>query len=245
MNYYGITDVGKIRKDNQDTFRCEVLPTGEGVLAVVCDGMGGVNGGSIASALAADTFVSVVLERFNESCAEACIAQLLQEAAEDANKAVYEKAGLDITLRGMGTTLVAAVTTGDYAMLVNIGDSRAYIITESDGIRQITRDHSVVEDLVSLGNITREEAKNHPNKNLITRAIGTSPECKGDLFKVKLNENDRILLCSDGLSNIIEDDKLLEYAGKYDDLKQCCDELLEYALELGAPDNVTAVLLSI
>lgn len=244
MKYYGITDVGKVRKENQDTFVCEELPIEGSGLAAVCDGMGGASGGSIASAMACEAFKNYIFEKFDLFCADTMVAQLVQDASVHANKVVFEKGREDVTLRGMGTTLVGALIIGDYAIIINIGDSRVYLLSKEEGIRQITRDHSVVEDMVSRGSLTREEAKLHPNKNLITRAIGTSADCTGDVYKVKLEDDDRVLLCSDGLSNLMEDERLYEYAMKFDDLKQSCEALINASLEAGAPDNVTAVLLS-
>ena len=141
----------------------------------------------------------------------------------------------------MGTTLVAAMVDRHCANLINVRDSRAYQISES-GIKQITRDHSVVEDLVISGQLTREEARNHPRKNLITRALGCEPQLRADLFRVEVREGDRLLLCSDGLSNLVTEQEILYEVihGGQDDT--CCQRLLEIALHRGAPDNVTVVL---
>lgn len=243
MEYFGITDIGRVRKENQDTFMFAELQNNDSVAAVVCDGMGGANGGQIASELSSFSFCEYLKSNFISQSADISAAQLLQDAVTYANDTVYMKSLSDKKLRGMGTTLVAGLFIGEYAIFINVGDSRAYIMSSNDGIRQITRDHSLVEDLISKGNITREEAKTHPHKNLITKAIGTSPRCIGDIYKVKLNDGDRILLCSDGLSNVMSDELLYNGSMKYEDIRESCEYLISSALEMDASDNVTAVVI--
>lgn len=245
MVYFGITDRGIVRKNNQDAFLCEEIRLLNAALLIVCDGMGGAKSGNIASSMTVDIFRDTLMENIDLFGGRASLAEQMKLAAEAANAAVFEKSISDIDCRGMGTTLVAAVVTKEGATIVNVGDSRAYLITRTDGITQITRDHSVVQDMINRGDITKKEAKTHPNKNLITRAIGTSPTVLADTFFTPMKDGDRLLLCSDGLSNIVDDDVLAAESMRSDDLSECCEGLVKAAIVLGAPDNVTAALLRI
>lgn len=245
MNYFGITDKGKVRKNNQDIFLCEDIRLIDSVLLAVCDGMGGAKSGNIASAMTADVFKDTILENIDVFGDAEALAVQMKCAAEKANTVVHEKSITDADCSGMGTTLVAAIVNNEGAVVLNIGDSRAYLISRSNGISQITRDHSYVEDMVVRGDITREEARRHPNKNLITRAVGTSENVLADTFIVSLKEGDRLLLCSDGLSNVVEDEQLCYEILKSDDMEACCNDLVKAALDAGAPDNVTAALIRI
>lgn len=241
MNVWTITDVGAVRRQNQDAFRVEKLPGGY-VLAIVCDGMGGARAGNIASELAVSAFCAAVEEGLAEAEYQDRIGKLLERSVGAANLVVCRRANTDPDCLGMGTTLVAALVTEQTCYVVNVGDSRAYLATP-DGIRRITRDHSLVEDLVERGEITRDQARTHPQKNLITRALGTAETAKADLFQEPCVPGAFLLLCSDGLSNTVTDQELLYeilHGGAPED---CCHRLLELALSRGAPDNVTAVLL--
>ena len=240
MNIWGITNTGSVRQQNQDAYRVEPLPE-DGLLAVVCDGMGGARSGNVASQMAVHLFGDAVLEGFQ-------LAQvpppdeLLRTAAELANERIYDRALNDPACLGMGTTLVAALVQEGTVHVINVGDSRAYAISRA-GIRRATRDHSVVEDLVARGEITPDEARLHPQKNLITRALGADAAAQPDLYQLPAVPGEFLLLCSDGLSNVVTDQELLYeviHGGASD---QCCQRLLDVALSRGAPDNVTAVLL--
>ncbi|MCD8143762.1 MAG: Stp1/IreP family PP2C-type Ser/Thr phosphatase [Oscillospiraceae bacterium] len=229
-----MTNRGKVRKNNQDAYYCNI--SNSGTVALVCDGMGGAAAGDTASRLAAETFVDE-LQRPVTS-----IPKLMRDAAAEANSTVYHYSEEHPECRGMGTTLVAAVAVENQAHVINIGDSRCYYLDE-DGIRQVTQDHSVVADLVRRGAITPEEARTHPKKNLITRALGTHAECQADIFQVKMKPNSMLLLCSDGLTNQVTDQEILFealYGGEPD---TCCQRLVDLTLRRGAPDNVTVVLL--
>lgn len=236
MNVYGITDQGLVRKQNQDDFAFWCRDGA--AFGIVCDGMGGAKGGNVASCLAVETYMD---EMEQADPAEPVMA--MNRALATANEKVRQRSLTDPECSGMGTTLVAAWVQSDlHAYLINIGDSRAYLI-RSSGISQITRDHSLVADLVAHGKITKEQARIHPNKNIITRALGTDRHADGDLFEVDLVPGDFILLCSDGLSNIVTDQEIL-YEVLYGGMDStCCKRLLEIALQRGAPDNVTAVLI--
>lgn len=205
---------------------------------VVCDGMGGAQAGNIASSMAADHFMDFMKKSVENG---GDIAAAMSGAVAAANTAVYDKSSGDENCAGMGTTLVAAAVTRDSCAIVNIGDSRAYKVT-GDAIYQVTKDHSVVEEMIDRGDITRMEAKEHPKKNLITRALGTNADEPPDVFRPELSEGDLLLLCSDGLSNIVEEREMyyeIEYSR---DIRESCERLVGLALSRGAPDNVTAVL---
>lgn len=234
---WGVTDKGAVRQQNQDAYYLDV-PTADTAVAVVCDGMGGARAGNVASTLAVETFVEVLRESEGADTPEA----RLRSAAERANAAVFYRASIDADCRGMGTTMVAVLLCGGQAKVLNVGDSRCYRIT-GEGIERITRDHSVVEDLVERGEITREEARQHPRKNLITRALGAEEEVCADLYRLELGEGDCLLLCSDGLSNTVTDQEMLYEILHGGSMEDCCGRLLRIALSRGASDNVTAVLL--
>ena len=241
MNVWTITDVGAVRQQNQDFCRTEVL-SDDRMLLVVCDGMGGARAGNVASELAAQAFGDAVLERLAEPERAGDIKCLLEESVEIANHVVWHRSGTDPDCLGMGTTLVAALVSDGICHVVNVGDSRAYAVT-AEGIRRVTRDHSLVEDLVQRGEITPEQARTHPQKNLITRARGAAQETKADLYEEPCVEGGYLLLCTDGLSNVVTDQEILYEVVHGGAQEECCKRLLDTALQRGAPDNVTAILL--
>ena len=240
MNIWGITDVGAVRHQNQDSYHIELLAE-DMALGIVCDGMGGAKAGNVASQLAVETFLETAKAQPPEQWRNEPEA-LLHFAAEQANGAVHFRANVDADCRGMGTTMVAALVVGDRAYILNIGDSRCYLV-RPEGITKVTRDHSVVEDLVARGQITPEQARQHPQKNLITRALGAESRLRADLFRQPMEPGDALLLCSDGLSNVVSDQELLYEVLHGGPAEDCCRRLLDIALSRGAPDNVTAVLL--
>lgn len=235
MKIWGLTDRGTVREQNQDTFH--LWKEDNTAALLVCDGMGGARAGNVASALAAQAFTEAIQH------SDAQPDQRLTAALAQANEQVYQRAHRDPDCRGMGTTLVAALVEDNLAHIINVGDSRAYYLSQ-DGIRQITIDHSLVQDLLQRGHITPEEARNHPNKNVITRALGVDNKLEGDLFTQELEPGSMLLLCSDGLSNVLEDEELLEVALHGGTPEEGCQRLIGLALERGATDNVTAVLLA-
>lgn len=238
MEVWGITDRGVVREQNQDTYGIKRLSDGR-IAAVVCDGMGGARAGNIASAMAVESFLDTLGQPRPEGEGDR---SLLERAAAQANSLVFQRSIHDADCTGMGTTLVAALAGEEQTALLNEGDSRAYHITEQ-GITQITRDHSLVQDLVQRGELTPEQARNHPHKNLITRALGAEPELNADFFRVQAAPGEFLLLCSDGLSNTVTDQELLYEVIHGGDPDSCCQRLLDIALRRGAPDNVTAVLI--
>ena len=240
---WGVTDKGAVRQQNQDAYYLDV-PSGGLAVVVVCDGMGGAKAGNVASTLAVESFVDALRTRAEEAGGSlpAEPDEVLQEAAEISNSAVYYRASIDPDCGGMGTTMVAALVEGRLAHILNIGDSRCYHVT-GEGISRVTRDHSVVEDLVQRGEITPEEARLHPRKNMITRALGAEEHIRADLYHRELCEGDCLLLCSDGLSNVVTDQEMLYEIIHGGAIEDCCGRLLDIAMSRGAPDNVTAVLL--
>lgn len=241
MELWGITDSGKIRRQNQDSFRT-LFDEERGIaVLIVCDGMGGARAGNVASALAVDTFMAYMSSYIENIGTISDVAVKMADAVKCANNAVYEKSISEVEFEGMGTTLTAAISTAGGEVVVNIGDSRVYHVTYS-GITQITKDHSVVEDMIMRGDLTRAEARRHPNKHLITRALGTNSDEEPDVFFAELNSGDYMLLCSDGLSNVVLDSEILFEFQRGKNVRENCENLVDMALSRGAPDNVTAVV---
>ena len=240
MQAWGLTDTGCVRKQNQDAFQIEQLDRNT-MLLVVCDGMGGAKSGNIASTLAVDVFTQEVKRSYKASMDQHRVDGMLRDAVKLANFTVYDQAQQFPEFDGMGTTLVAALIKGRTTTIVNVGDSRAYCIN-TEGISQISEDHSLVQMMVNRGELTPELAKNYPGKNFITRAIGTDPVVMCDIFHANVTKGDFILLCSDGLSNVMDDQEILFEVAHGVNKQHCCQRLLNIAVSRGAPDNVTSVL---
>ena len=229
-----------MRKENQDA--CGTLCLDGYTIAVVCDGMGGAKAGSVASSMAVERYLNVLRKRLTAEAAKEQVAAAGLAAVDDANGAIYAQALEREECRGMGTTLVSAVCRGAEATVFNIGDSRAYHLS-SAGIRAVSRDHSLVQDMLESGDITEEEARSHPNRNLITRALGTEKQVCCDTFSVTLAPGDYLLLCSDGLVNTVSDQEILYEVLHGGDAETCLDRMMEIAIDRGAPDNVTVILM--
>jgi len=243
MQYWGLTDPGSVRAQNQDTYMVEQLDRNS-LICVVCDGMGGAKSGNIASSLAAEVFVQEVKRTFSPLMDREKTDQMLRSAVKLANFTVYDQSQQFEEFDGMGTTLVAVLVKGKKATVINVGDSRAYGIN-AEGIFQLSTDHSVVQMMVDRGELTPETAKSYPGKNLITRAIGTEPVVLSDLTHLDVAKGDCLLLCSDGLSNMMDDQEILFEVVHGAQKAECCQRLLEIAKNRGAPDNVTSVLIMI
>lgn len=245
MKSFGITDKGKVRKENQDSYIIENCDKRNSVVISICDGMGGAKAGDLASQLACKAFVSGVYEAllspkvFTES-----YEKILKSSCADANGVVYEYSGFDPNYNGMGTTLVGGIITRRKAHIVNVGDSRAYHLSKH-GIYQITKDHSYVNELVAMGAIKPEEAATHPKKNIITRALGVDNAVEADYYTMELNRGDCILLCSDGLSNMVSDAEIHEIYKMNKKPEYICKTLMNMTLERGARDNVSVVVVLI
>ena len=238
MKAFCITDVGQNRSMNQDFVFASETPVGNlPNLFVVADGMGGHRAGDTASR---DT-VGTLIESVRKS-RETNPIKIIRTAVEEANRRVYEKSREDENLAGMGTTVVVAVIEGRYLYVANVGDSRLYISGEQ-GLVQITRDHSWIAEMVMRGELSKEEARNHPDKNIITRALGASEEVDIDFFDVQLEEKNRILLCSDGLSNMIADEQIQEIIQSSEDIEQSGRQLVAIANTNGGRDNISVILI--
>ena len=240
MEAWGLSDPGNVRQQNQDAYRIETFDR-RSMLCVVCDGMGGAKSGNIASALAIDVFVQEVEATRTSGMTDEQIGRMLKAGVKQANFSVYDQAMQFADFEGMGTTLVAAYIEENRAFVVNVGDSRAYLLN-NNGVGQITTDHSLVQVMIQRGELTPEEARHYPGKNLITRAIGTEPVVECDLFRLQVERGDRILLCTDGLSNLVDEQEMLFEVVHGVNRQLCCQRLLEIAKSRGAPDNVTSVL---
>ena len=235
---WAITDVGLVRKENQDTYRI----ARNGGVCVVCDGMGGAAGGRIASTLAAETYVAELEKILKPDMTPEQLREASSYAVAMANQAVESRATEDAELANMVTTLVSAIAYEGGAVITNIGDSRAYYITEA-GITRITKDHSLVESMVDHGDITADEARHHPSRNLITRALGRDTNAACDGYIRPMEKGDYILLCTDGLVNTVTDQEMLFEIIHGQGEDTCLSRLMEIAKSQGAPDNVTAVLM--
>jgi len=243
MQSWGLTDPGCVRKQNQDAYRIEQLDRST-MLCVVCDGMGGAKSGNVASSLAADVFAGEVCSCWKSSMSSEQVEQMLRAAVKLANFTVFDQAVQFEEFSGMGTTLTAALIRSGEVTIVNVGDSRVYGINRS-GIRLLTKDHSLVQLMVDRGELTPEVAKSYPGKNLITRAVGTEPTVMCDVFHWEAGRGDYLLLCSDGLSNVMDDQEILFEVAHGVNKQRCCQRLLSIAKNRGAPDNVTSVLVMI
>ena len=238
MRIYSATDVGQKRKMNQDYVFASADPVGNlPNLFVVADGMGGHNAGDYASSHA----VGIVVEEIRED-ADFNPVKVIRHAIESANTEIITQAQKDEKLRGMGTTMVAATIVGHYAYVANVGDSRLYVAGEQ--IQQITKDHSLVQEMVRMGELNAEEARNHPDKNIITRALGAERTVDVDFFDLKLEPGNVVLMCSDGLSNMVEDDRIGEIISDTDrDLQERGQALISEANRNGGKDNIAIVLI--
>ena len=237
MKSYCVTEVGVKRNMNQDFVYASNQPVGNlSNLFIVADGMGGHNAGDLASRYTVETMVDYI-----EGASEKRPIPLLEAAVQAANQKVMEKARADKSLEGMGTTVVAATVQEGCLYVANVGDSRLYLL--DDGIEQITRDHSLVEEMVRAGELGREEARNHPDKNIITRAVGTGETVEIDFFDVQLDEGVRILMCSDGLSNMVPDEEIRDILASGRDIEEGTRMLVDRANENGGKDNITAVVI--
>lgn len=240
MNIYGLTDKGLVRSSNQDAFAFGELSDGKH-FAVVCDGMGGANGGNIASTMAVDNLSASLKSGFRANMSDSSVKNLLESAISAANVKVFDKSKMNAELRGMGTTVVAAVIFDNEVHIAHAGDSRAYILRNNELI-QITRDHSIVQSMIEEGKLTPEEARFHPRKNVITRALGVEESVNPEFNINDLEQGDMLLLCTDGLSNYVESETIVQI------LKSETDptgKLIALANENGGGDNITAVVVKI
>ncbi len=236
MRTFSGTDTGRRRDMNQDYMYISETPVGNlPNLFILADGMGGHNAGDYASRYTVEVIVNEV-----RTSSEVSPVAVLRKAIVQANQAVMEKARTDIDLEGMGTTVVVATMQNRELCVANVGDSRLYILGNS--MEQITRDHSYVQEMVRRGEISPEVARIHPDRNIITRAVGGGREIEVDFFEVELKDGDRILMCSDGLTDMLEDDEIFEIINENQDIGEAMQELIDTANEYGGNDNITVIL---
>lgn len=237
LRSYAITDIGQKRQLNQDFIYLSETPIGNlPNVFIVADGMGGHNAGDYASRYAVETVVDEIGSSFEKNPVK-----ILGGAIEKANTLIRRKAQENAAYNGMGTTMVIATCIGRYLEVANVGDSRLYVI--NDKIEQITHDHSLVEEMVRMGGIDRESARNHPDKNIITRAIGARDYIEADYFSVELQEGDMVLLCSDGLTNMIDDGAICQILTGGGGLKDRVEKLVETANRNGGKDNISVIVI--
>jgi protein phosphatase len=232
------TDVGRVRQFNEDCYSVGELPNGV-IWAVICDGMGGVSGGNVASQTAVKLIADTISASYQEQMGSRSIKHLLVSAVDNANTRIYDHSLSNEALQGMGTTVVAVLASSSALYIAHAGDSRAYRYS-GDRLMQLTKDHSVVQAMVDNGQITADEAKNHPRKNLITRAVGVGDTIDVDYCEEEFSPGDVLLICTDGLTNAVElevIEQTIRQAGFY----ACAEELVALANRNGGPDNVTVV----
>lgn len=237
LKTFSITDIGKKRKVNQDYVYTRETPVGNlPNLFIVADGMGGHNAGDYASKATVETMIEVI----EKSC-ETNPVLIFETAIEAANEWVRKKASEDADLEGMGTTVVVATCMGNKLQVANVGDSRLYIVNQE--IKQVTRDHSLVEEMVRMGGLKKDEARNHPDKNIITRAVGVGKTVEPDYFTVELDEGDVVLMCSDGLTNMLEDEEIRMILSGARDVVEKATMLVNAANANGGKDNISVILI--
>ncbi len=239
LKVYSKSDVGVVRQSNQDAYKTGVFPD-QCAWVVVCDGMGGANGGNVASSIAVERISEQIVTSYHEGISDNSIKNLITSAIFNANLAVHDKASENSELNGMGTTVVTAIVTQGIAHIAHAGDSRAYLIT-ADGIRQLTTDHSMVQELVANGDITEQQAKKHPQKNIITRALGVESSIQIDYCENEMNSGDFLLICTDGLTNYVDSEQIYQLS-KEMDANALTDKLITLAKEGGGGDNITVAI---
>ncbi|HIR53178.1 MAG TPA: Stp1/IreP family PP2C-type Ser/Thr phosphatase [Candidatus Onthovicinus excrementipullorum] len=239
MRIVAKTDTGLVRSMNQDAYAAGELPVGA-AWAVVCDGMGGASGGDVASSLAVKTISEHITSGYRDGMGAKSVRNMLDCAISAANITIYDMSRSNESLRGMGTTVVAVIVAGGTAYISHAGDSRAYMLSEGGELRQLTRDHSMVQELLECGKLTPEEARTHPRKNVITRALGVADSIDADFSEEKMEPGDVLLICTDGLSNYISNDDIVEVT-KSHNYYEFADELIKKANSNGGGDNITVV----
>jgi len=246
VNYSCASHIGKVRKNNEDYCKGEIIDTDFGTIGIfaLADGMGGHNKGEVASELAVENIIKFLKENLLQSndIKIDYIDDIIKQAYHSVNKIIYEKSITSLEFEGMGTTLVTAITYKNNLYVANVGDSRCYLLNEG-GLKKITIDHSVVEELVKANIITEEEAKTHPRRNHITRAIGTDEMVIVDIFKLETNKDNKILLASDGLTGFVDDNIIENIILKDEDAKDLTQELINTANDISGRDNISVVLI--
>lgn len=240
IKVFSKSDIGLVRKSNEDACRCGIF-SHHAAWAVVCDGMGGVKGGNVASSIAVEKISETLLTGYHEGMDSEAIRSLIAMAISNANRSVHQVAGSNSSLAGMGTTVVTAIVSDAVIHVAHAGDSRAYLLSEGE-IRQLTTDHSMVQEMVEKGDITAQQAKTHPQKNIITRALGVEASLRIDYSETPAPKGGRLLICTDGLTNYVDENKILELSQKLSG-NEMTERLVSLAKEAGGGDNITVVVL--
>ncbi len=241
MRIVAKTDIGKIRPNNQDSYATGELPNSV-AWAVVCDGMGGASGGNVASSTAVKIISERITSSYKDGMSYNSIKNMLTSAIAAANIEVYDQSKADTSLAGMGTTVVVAIITENSVYVAHAGDSRAYVLSKGQ-LNQLTKDHSLVQELVDSGRLTFDEAKDDPRKNIITRALGVNDELRVDFCEEFIDENDIVLICTDGLTNYINDEGIVQLSASVE-FDSLAERLVDIANENGGGDNITVVTMS-
>lgn len=238
MRINGKTDIGCNRTENQDTFRSGDRP-GVGAWGIVCDGMGGAQNGKLASAVAADCMEELLYQRVVDNEPDDTPEQMMRDAISLANAEVFTRSGSGESM--MGTTVVCAFIRNRVLHIAHVGDSRAYLY-QNGKLHQLTRDHSMVQEMVDMGSITEEEADHHPEKNVITRALGVEEDVAPSYSEEPIDAGSIVLMCSDGLSNMVSAERMAELMEE-EKFGNLADALVDEALEAGGDDNITVLLM--
>ena len=241
IKMWGITDVGVIRKQNEDGYFFRALSDGSRGYAVVCDGMGGANAGEVASEMAVTIFTEQAEQLLNQEMTADEMRAMILETAKIANQQILDKATSDENLSGMGTTFVCMLYNGTDVIIGNIGDSRAYLLN-ADQMSQVTKDHSLVQEMVERGELNPIQAQRHPSRNVITRALGVDGEVSCDLFQVVPKAGQFILLCSDGLTGEVSEPEIYYEIFQSEEASTACERLAEMAKQRGGHDNITLIV---
>lgn len=240
MRVFGLSDKGKKRILNEDSFFVHSYSDKKVAFGAVCDGMGGANAGEVASGTAID-IIREKIDALGVPPKKIQWTKIIRDIVAAANNAIFEKSSEDISLLGMGTTFIGFICSENKAVIANVGDSRAYLISE-DEIKQISKDHSLVNELVEKGEISAEQANNHPNKNVITRALGVDSTVECDVFEVSVSKGQHILLCSDGLTEDVSEPEIHFEINNGNSVEEKCKSLIDIANSRGGHDNITVVI---
>lgn len=240
MEYGACTHPGKVRKNNEDYFYIPEKPDDVQRIIIVADGMGGHNAGDVASFIGVNSVIDSIKRMMNDHKSVMSVKDMVYLSLSSANSEIYRMSQSDEKYQGMGTTMTMTMFDENEAVIGHVGDSRAYLLRENK-LQQLTQDHSLVEELVKNGSITKDEAMHHPQKHIITRAIGTEEKVKIDIIKIEIKSDDLILLCSDGLSNYLDNDEIESVLKAGDTCSGVSKELVNMAVERGGNDNITVI----
>ena len=247
MDFVCTSHIGMVRKNNEDYCKGEIIEVGKdsevGIFAIA-DGMGGHNKGEVASQLAVDNIIEIFNEKLiqNDAIKIEYIDDIIKQSYNTVNSMIFEKSKEDEAFEGMGTTLTMAIVYKNKAYIANVGDSRCYIVRSDGKMEKITTDHSIVEEYVKANIITEEEARVHPDRNKITRAVGTEPVVIVDIYTVDVNEGDKLLLATDGLTGAVDKDEIEKIFNENNDADIISQRLIEVANEASGKDNVTVII---